>query len=327
MNTGAHICSVALGRTDDLRFNGGAAPAGGASGASTGGAALSVRTGDKVTIHLGYHTDLTQVFSGEVDEIIPGIDALVVNALTSDRHLLTLRYNQIYERQSAGNIVRNLASRANVSTGTIDNGVDFPLYAVDDGKNGYEHILELAKKCGYECFVDTTGALMFREAAQGPVAKTFEYGFDILKARIFRHESAIQKVEVRGESPASSLGNEKAHWLVKSFEQSLGIAGTGKPIRNVQDLTIKTKAAADTVAAARLDQLNARITRGHLTVLGVPAIMLGDSIKLTEMPEPDLNGTYKVRAIQHKFTREDGFLSEVAVQGVADGSPGGGIGG
>ena len=63
--------------------------------------------------------------------------------------------------QSAGAVVRDLAGKAGVDTGSVDDGPDLPFYVVDDrAARGTTSRGSLAP-CGFEAWVDADGALVF----------------------------------------------------------------------------------------------------------------------------------------------------------------------
>ena len=279
---------------------------------------LSIRRGDPVNIGLGYADELVSVFSGEVDEVVPGVQQQQVKSLDAARKLQALRINQTYEQQTAGDIVADLAASAGVQIGEKQAGIEFFIYVIDDCKNGFEHILELATKIGFDFYVNADNQLVFEPLTEKTAVKTFRYGIDVLQLEVFLRDATFEKVEVRGESPASSLGVDKSHWLVKSFEDSLGVAGSGPQTLHIQDPTIKTKAVADAVADGVLKSLTAEAVRGYLKTLGAPEVHLGDVIEVADFPDEVLNGSYRVRKIQHLFNQREGFVSVFQFTGLGN---------
>jgi phage protein D len=307
MNGPANRFELILGRSDRLTI--------GESeilpGAPLPGAErLSISRGDPVTVGLGYEDEMVAVFSGEVNEVLPGIKHLRVMALDGARKLQQMRINQTYEQQTTGDIVADVASTAGVTVGNKDAGIEFPFYVIDDQKTGYEHILELAQKNGYDFYFDDENRLIFKAFSETPPAKVFRYGVDVLNLEIAYQDPRVERVEVRGESPASSQGIEKAHWLVKSFEDSLGVAGTGSRVENLTDPVIRTKAAADAMAAAKLSSVSANVVSGRVRVLMAPDVKLGDIVQAEGFPDGTLNAAYHIRGLQHIYSPREGFISE-----------------
>jgi phage protein D len=274
---------------------------------------LNIRPGDSIEADLGYDDELTRVFTGEVDQVIAGIEQQVIKCSDSARRLVTLHINQTFEQQTAGDIAAGLAGEAKVDVAQKDAGVELPLFVIDETKNGFEHIRELAEKNGFDFYLNAQGKLVFKKPSMGSAARTFRYGADILEVDVFQQDVPYQKVEVRGESPASSLGIEKAHWLVKTFDDSLGTAGSGQSVLNVQDPAVKTKAAADAMAAGILERITAKAVRGYLKALGAQDVMLGDVIAVADHFDDIVNGTYQVWSIRHHFSKSRGFVSRFMI--------------
>jgi phage protein D len=224
--------------------------------------------------------------------------------------------NQTFEQQTAGDIVAALAAAAGIQMGTQDAGIDLPSYVIDECRSGHEHIRRLAATNGFEFFFDSHDRLVFRKPTSGSAVRTFQYALDILAIQVDVQQPLVGKVEVRGESPASSLGSEKAHWLVKSIDDSLGTAGSAEPILNIANPAVRTKAAADAVAAGTLADLQARAIRGRLLVPGSPEIELGDIVAVGSHPVAELNTDYRVRAICHRFDKRRGFLTRLQLGGL-----------
>jgi phage protein D len=271
---------------------------------------LTVIEGDPVSVELGYAEDGTSaVLEGAVEAVKSEVTTRQVEGLSPMTALLDLRLHQTYEKQTAGDIVSNLAGQAGLAMGDAQDGIEFPVYVVDDSKNGYEHARILAKKCGFDLYLDTENKLMFKPFEKTSADHTFEYGGNILALEVRREEPAYQRVEVWGESPSSSEGEDAASWLTKSPGDFMGQAGSGEPLLLIKDRSIRTKAAADTCAQAQLQWIGRQALTGTVTVLGAPGVKLGDAIEIGGMPEAD--GTYQVRRVRHHLSKTKGFVTTV----------------
>ena len=115
------------------------------------GAGVAVALGDTGSVALGFGDGGTDaVFAGTVAAIHRGLAGETrVAALNGGAALAALRLNRSYEKRSVGDIVRDLAGEAGVDTGAIEGGPTLPFYVVDDGRNGWTHIADLAAKSGF----------------------------------------------------------------------------------------------------------------------------------------------------------------------------------
>ncbi len=273
---------------------------------------LTVAEGDPISAALGYAANGPHpVLEGTVDLVGLGITTHRVTGLSPMTALLDLRLHQTYEKQTAADIVSDLAGQAGLTVGQAEDGINFPAYVVDDSKNGYEHARILAEKCGFDLYLDVDNQLTFKSFEKTSADHVFEYGVDVLALEVKRQEQAYGRVEVWGESPSSSQGEDAASWLTKTPRDFMGQAGSGDPLLLIKDRSIRTKAAAETYAQARLRRIERQAVTGTVTVVGAPQVKLGDAIEIRSMPEADANGTYQVRRVHHHLSKTAGFITEI----------------
>jgi len=265
-----------------------------------------LKKGDDASISLGYEENLVNVFKGAIDTIEPDISKIVIAGLSFVSRLLDLRMNQVYENQSAGSIVYDLAGRAGVKTAEVSDGLRFPMYAIDDTKNAYEHIRDLAEKCGFDVYMTSDNKLVFKKYERKS-PHTFEYGKDITHAEVDDQEPVAVRVLVHGESPSSFKGADTSHWLTKREVE--GVVGSGAGLL-IQDPTVKDKDTAERVAKAKLDVLK-RSLSGTVKTIGRAEVKLGDTIKIEEMPSALMNGEFQVRSVEHFLSKTEGFTTVI----------------
>ncbi len=275
---------------------------------------MAVAGGDTVSVELGYADNgLSKVMEGMVDSAESSTRTLRIRGLSAMTKLLGLRLFQTYEKQTAGAIVADLAGQADVATGDVEDGLDFPAYVIDESKSAYQHIQDLAEKCGFDIYLDVDSGLMFKEFTKSTADHTFEYAKDILKLEVSDRKQGYHSVEVWGESPVSAEGEETSHWLTKSREDFKGVAGSGLPLLLIKDPSIATKDAAEAYAKAKLRSIERRRRTGELTVLGKPEVKLGDAIEIKGMPDANTNGTFQVRWVSHLLSKAAGFITSIGI--------------
>lgn len=278
---------------------------------------LSVKKGDSTKIELGYKDTLVKVIEGTIETIEPGITQARIIGLNSISKLLNLRINQVYENQTAGAIVADLANQSGLTIGGKEDGIKFPFYTIDSTKNGYEHIKELAKRCGFDLYLTPESKLVFKEFTKTSADFTFEYGKDIIDFEKYVTEEIASQIVVFGESPVSSQGDETSHWLTKSFESHKGTAGSDLKLV-IEDATIKTKEAAEAFAKAELNTIKKNTVSGTMKILGNPNVKLSDAIEIKKMPDEEMNGIFQVRSVSHSLSKETGFITKVRIRGLGD---------
>src|SRR5919199_730992 len=271
--------------------------------------ALKIALDDSVSIELGYGKDLTVIFTGTVSSVEWSIDKVSIQAASSFRTLAAVRFNLLYERSNAGDIVKDVLARLKLPVGKVESGIQFPSYALGDHQTAYTHLQTLAQKCGCDFYGDIKDKAVF--AKYKPAAThEFKYGSNILAFDLDEQTASVTGVEVYGESPASgSQGAEATSWLTK--KEVKGTAGTTSgAIARIFDPTVRTKNAAASIAEASLKSYHQK-RRGFMKVLGTPNVKLTDAVKVSQMPVAQHNGTFKVTGIGHTVNVRKGFVTVI----------------
>lgn len=271
----------------------------------------NIKKGDPVSIELGYGDQTAAVMKGTAVNIKPSFETITIIAHTPVQKLLDLRLNQTYENQNAGDIVSDLAKQVSIDTQTVENGIKFPFYVIDHHKNCWEHLHDIAQKCGFDLYLTPDSKLIFKPFKKSSAAHTLTYGKDIISLKHFDAETDFKNVVVRGESPASSQGSDTAHWLTKSFEDFKGSTGTEKPVLSIQDAAVRTKDAADASAKGRMNIIQRKKQQGAIDIIGSANIKLGDIFEIKEAPQNFLNGLFQVRAVSHTLDKNTGFRTRI----------------
>jgi phage protein D len=118
------------------------------------------------------------------------------------------------------------------------------------------------------------------------------------------------------ESPASTLGDDTASWLIKDPSPHQGAAGSGPIALPLNDPLLRTKDAADTAAGARLYFSQRDAVTGRVELMGNPKVKLGDAVALEGVPKAGVDGTYQVMAVRHCLEKKRGFRTLVALGGI-----------
>ena len=274
---------------------------------SSGG--LSVSRGDTITASLGYD-DQENVFTGVVDVVDTSFNTVRVFGLNSLSKMMRNRANTAYESQTCGAIVTDMAGTAEVTTGTIDDGLTLPYYTVDSSKTFYDHTMELAKRNGFDVFSNSDDELMFK-AYESSSATTFKYGKDIINVRKLDQEPVYKGAKVFGESPSSSQGDDSVHWLTKNPVQGEG--GSGNEII-VHDASLKDTDSVGT-AATSIQGMFAKSLVVLLDVVGTATVKLDDTVEVSDMPDSSIDGSYQVARVEHFLSKSKGFTSSLWLLG------------
>lgn len=290
-----------------------------------GGAAPSVRAvfessavpfavADPLSVSLGTaEAGLTQVFEGRIDLIRSGLTETVVVGVSPAVDLLDLVVDESFEKQSAGAIVSDLAGRAGISAGSVEDGIEFPYFMADDRRTAYDHLRGLAMRCGFDLYFDASNELVFAPYQPSQPEHSFAYGVDLLEARIEREPPAFDQVNVIPESPASSEGEAAASWIAAQPMDFAGTSGSGERVLVVRDRAIRTQEGAQQSADGRLAVLQRHATRGRLLAVGRAEVSVGQRVEVADAN--GISGTYQVASVNHRLDRTKGFLTAMSLWG------------
>ncbi len=270
--------------------------------------ALKISPQDSITVKLGYGNSLNLIFTGIVETAEWGIDRVTVQAISSFRSLISARFNLLYEKPSAGDIVKDVAqSRLKLKVDKIESGLKFPVYALGDHISVYDHLSTLARQCGFEFYANSQDKVVFAKYKAVNTHRS-TYGDSILNVVINDPAKGVTGVEIYGESPSSQGQGEQAYsWLTKKEVKGTAGSNTGVLLR-LEDATARTEAIASTVAQSTLVRRQQK-QRGQVTLLGDANLALGDAITIAKMPLSQQNGTFKIVGVNHRLNRQQGFYT------------------
>jgi hypothetical protein len=272
-----------------------------------GDKASSVKRGDEVSIEIGNEGALTKVMTGMVESVRPGVTGIAVTGYSLAMVMAGIKLHQIYEKQASGAIVKDLVEKAGLKAKDPEDGITYPMYTIDTSRSIYEHMRELASLSGFDLFLNADGAVIFKKF-EGKKPKKFKYGRDIIGCEVREITPPYTSVKVIGESPASTKGSDKAHWLSKG---GTGVtSGNGDRVLIVRHPAIRDKDTADQVAAAKMESILVELA-GTLKVLGNPKVGLGDTIEIKEMPDGRMNGEFEAVRVSHTMNGQEGYVTTI----------------
>lgn len=289
--------------------------------------APAVAIGDTGSVSLGYEDSSTDtVFTGQVTSVRYTLERITrVTAVNGGNALSQLRLNRSFEQQTAGEIVQNLADELGISTDTVEDGVDFPFYVVDNGRNAHQHIMVLVRKSGYIAYFAPDGTLNFLPFTAGQPVQTFSYGLDILSLNAMEAAAPVGSIVVQGEGAAGSQGSDAWSWLIKDPTAVRGEAGGGDPKREITESSLRSGDATTSTAESIVGAAGLMTLTGELRVPGAPLALLGSAIEITGAPQAVLNGVCLVRWIRHSYSKRGGFVSHIGFSKTGEGGAGGGL--
>ena len=270
---------------------------------------VKARPDDEVTVEIGYDESLSRVFTGRVASFEQGLRQIRVEALGSFTALTTARFNLLYEKQTAGDVVKDVLGKLELKKATVEDGVKFATYVLHDGPTVWDHLRGLARRCGFDFYADAEDQAVFMKYA--PKKKhALTYGVEILA---YAHESrppVVEGVEVYGSSPAGQgQGEDASAWFTK--KEVKGAAGkTSGAVLRVVDAAARNQNLAGDLAKNIMHGYEAE-AQGRLRTLGAPEVRLGDAVKLGKLPVAAHNGEARVTSVRHRLDARHGFITNL----------------
>jgi hypothetical protein len=272
--------------------------------------------GDPAAIELGWDGSTSVVFTGTVERIARGISRVEAYCSGAQLKLMRGRTDQAFVSQNAGQVVTALAGTAGVPTETVEDGIDLPAYYADSARPLFTHCTALARVCGFDLYTTGEGKLVFAPFSTSSAGHTFRYGSEILAITVETTEPSLDAVTAVPESPASSAGDDKASWLVKTSSAHQGTAGSGSASVLVSDPLLRTRDAAESSAKARLYFALRDAVSGELEIQGAPDLDLDQAAELSGVPSPGVDGVYQIMGIMHSLDTRRGFRTTVSLGGM-----------
>ena len=292
------------GSTDELRF------------AMALNAGLNIAGGESVSLDMGWGQESSVVFSGTIQSLEYSLNEVHGIAHGTQKGLVETRVDETFIDQTAGDVVRSLADMAGIETGTIDDGIELPRYLAEGSVSIFEHLHTLSRICGVDLFTDEDGKLNFTKREAFTADFTYQYGINLMDARIIQTTPSVTAIQVIPESPASQEGSEASSWFVKSSRAISATAGDGTSRRFISALCT-TKEAAETAARSFQRDLERRAVKGKIMVMGQPDANPGQVVELKEMPDGNTNGFYEISGVDHSLDGIQGFVSTLYLWGQA----------
>jgi hypothetical protein len=301
------------------------------------GDSSGVAVGDAVTLDLGDEDGLERVFTGSVAELRPRLDGCQLICIGTMLALVELRVGAFYQAQSAGDVARDLIGQAALDTGQVEDGVTLARYAIERRLGAFAQLRRLAERLGFSLFSGRDGKVHFRGvgaaaslgsggglgglgaaaggalgSGAGTSSSSLAYGAHLLEATAALQPAFARKVTVGGESPMSGQGEDKSFWLTATDSDYEDSSGSGDEWL-ITDSAARTKDMAGRFAAGYAAGFGRRSASIRLSVLGMPALELGDALGASGCPEAGLNARGTVTALRHRFGERDGFVTELTL--------------
>ena len=136
---------------------------------------------DAMTVELSAGSLSATVATAKVWTVESSLELVTLVGRTGMKQLAETRVNQVYENQSLGQIVADLAGQAGASTGDVDQGSRYPYLAVHESRSVLRDVLDLARREGMDVYFDADDRLCVKAFTKPAPTTCFRYGVEILE--------------------------------------------------------------------------------------------------------------------------------------------------
>jgi hypothetical protein len=262
-------------------------------------APLSAAPGDSVSLTLDSGEQKALVFTGTIDTIRRGFEAIHVTALDAGGALARYRPSATYEQVTAGTVIRTLVGDAGLSAGELDDGVDLAFYVADPSRTAWEHVARLAAWGGALASVSSDGKVrsVVIDATQAELA--LRYGREIVALQADRAGSSVDAWVVAGEGGAGSASAPEALRPSTDFFAGNRPDGPALGKRWRFEPALRTARSAGSAGAALQRQYTASREAGRLQAFLLPALRCGSVIEIQDLPDGLVGGPVWIARVEH----------------------------
>ncbi|QFZ18655.1 phage late control D family protein [Saccharothrix syringae] len=271
--------------------------------------------GKGLALSLGYRGagELTTMLAGEITVArthLPadGLPTLTVTAVDVLHRLRDVRRTAVYEKMTDDAIAKKVAKRLGVRIRTTP--VDGPVhpYVLQDNEYDVVFLLGLARRAGYELWVEQGDLLRFGVAGKTEVHELVWGGGTLVEFEpVLNFTRQVEGATVRGwdrsrKEPivASATAGALPGPREKDLKQALAAARRGR-----EDITVGVVASAGEAkhrALGRLRTLGTEVLRATGSTVGLPEIRAGCRIEVGKVGTR-FSGIYYVTGTEHRLGR------------------------
>jgi len=268
---------------------------------------LSANVGDEVEISLGSE-QAEVVYTGVISELKYQLNNLCICSTSIMTALSSGYVNTIFEQKSSGNIAKDLCGPYSISMGTVEEGLEYPVYTIDHKRSILDHLLALSMQNGWHLYADMQDKLMMT-SKKSSMTHLLVYGKNILAFEYAEFTERVVGVSVFGESPVGQgQGKEAYSWI--SQKEVKGTSGNTNDGLQLTNPALKDMESAQTAAEKTLALLK---SGGNVSIVvpGNPNIRLQDLLLIKNVPEGKGSGSYTCTHVSHSFTYRTGFITKI----------------
>jgi hypothetical protein len=294
-----------------------------------GSVRFEAAAGDDASLEMDGGEGTATILTGKVHSIRRNLDSIAVTIADAAGDLAALHPSVTYGKQGASQVIRSLASDANVSAGAVDIDLDLPFYVAHPARTASEHIAELARLGGAIAFTDGDGRLQVRARPSGQASAALKYGREIARYDVRSAQVVNGSRFAIGFGPAGSASAPDALRHSLGFLPSSAADG-GPGVHRYPIAALRIPGAASNASTALQTAAAAQSKRLVARCFLLAALRAGDVIEVQELPDGLFGGPWLLARVEHELVGGTGATTleaEIASAGSLLGDLLGALGG
>lgn len=275
--------------------------------------------GDRASLDLDGGEGTSTVLTGKLRAVGAAFTSRLAQLSDAAGALADYRPAVTFERQSAAQIIRKLASDVSITVGDVELELELPAYVAHPNRSAAEHIAELARLGGALALCDAQGRLLVRARPSGQPTAALRYGREIQRCETQRAQLVNGQRFAIGFGPAGSASAPDAlrpttgALPADAASGGAGVRRTPKPVLRSAGSASAASRALQVTAAARAERLVA-----HCWLL--PALRPGDVIEVQDLPDALAGGPWLLDRVEHRVSAGRGCTTLYAQSAGASGT-------
>lgn len=284
--------------------------------------------GNKVTIKMGYGSDLSTMVMGTITGMEPSFFSGETPAITINGQDLSFDYlkrstpERTFVDRSYSDIARTIASEAGLLPVADETGRYEPFIRKNSDKTYYRFLKDIADRAGFTFYVDRKTLYFIKPKDDKKEILKLELGKDIISFRPTMNTSRlVSEVEVRGHNPGdpdtpligrARAGSERNQESGRRTASQVVEERHGTQRRVITDVPVNSVEHANAIALSELNKANDTFIGGDGECIGIPQIRPGVTIRLDKMGKR-FSGKYYVKGTAHTINNS-GYRTRFTVK-------------
>lgn len=286
------------------------------------------QVGNKITIKVGYESNLLQMIVGNITGLEPSFFAAEAPTLTVKGQDLSYDYmkrrspERTFVEMSYSVIAETIAGEAGLLI-VADSTEQFGAQVRKNNNESYFSFLErLAREVDRQFKMDGQTIYFVEPGDDEREILTLELGRDIITFTPNLSTSSLySEVEVRGHNPRdprtpivgrATAGSERSQETGRQTGSQIASQRSGRPKKVITDVIVNSVTHANAIALAELNKASDGLIEGEGECIGIPQIRTGVNIRLNKMGER-FSGKYYVKGTTHTINNS-GYKTRFTVK-------------